>query len=420
MILLLATLTPFQPDVVPAKIAARFMGALHPSFEGRDVVDGARNLVLFAGWGVIWTLTALGPVRRIAIRATLTGAAISAAVEAAQLFSSNRFASLLDVTTNTAGSLAGALVLLGLVALVTQRRTARSFVGMPAALFAGGYGLATFLEAFTPLFRQDTVPGASGWPTARFAAAIAAFRLGSIADFTWSDFPIFLPAGAFAVAALVEHGRPYFQSAVRVILFGLGLSVLAELLHGALGQPMLLGAVFSHAVAVGLGAWIAAASLPRLSVEFRGAMRTRALSLAYVAILVAWELRPFVPELSLTEMFSKATGPWYIPLARLGGRVDFFSVVKVCAPFFLYLPLGGLLAVWPWRKRGLLQGPLPGVWLALATEAAQLLVRERLPDITDVLVQASGAIIGWTIKGRAGYRSYGETVWCVVESSRGS
>ena len=186
------------------------------------------------------------------------------------------------------------------------------------------------------------------------------------------------------------------------------MSVLAELLHGGVGQPMLLGAVLTHGAAVALGAWAAAASLPRLSVEFRGATRTRALSLAYLAVLSAWELRPFLPEVSLAEILSKATGQWYVPLARLGGRVDFFSVVKVCAPFFLYLPLGGLLAVWPWRKRGLLQGPLPGIWLALATEAAQLVVRERLPDITDVLVQASGAIIGWTIVRRAGYRSYGE------------
>jgi glycopeptide antibiotics resistance protein len=81
----------------------------------------------------------------------------------------------------------------------------------------------------------------------------------------------------------------------------------------------------------------------------------------------------------------------------------------VCAPFFLYLPLGGLLAVWPIRRQGWLSGPLPGVWLALALETAQLLVLDRTLDITDVLVQASGVVIGWAIVRRAGYKTYGET-----------
>jgi hypothetical protein len=36
-------------------------------------------------------------------------------------------------------------------------------------------------------------------------------------------------------------------------------------------------------------------------------------------------------------------------------------------------------------------------------------VQGRFVDVTDPLIQLSGAVIGWTIIRRAGYRPYGET-----------
>jgi VanZ family protein len=88
-------------------------------------------------------------------------------------------------------------------------------------------------------------------------------------------------------------------------------------------------------------------------------------------------------------------------------RMDFFSVVDVCSPFFLYLPFGALLAVWPLRRQGPLRGPLPGVYLAIAFEALQVLIAGRLPDITDALVQASAVLVGWAIMRRTGYPKRG-------------
>jgi hypothetical protein len=194
----------------------------------------------------------------------------------------------------------------------------------------------------------------------------------------------------------------------RVAIGGAALAVLAELLHGFLGQPMLVGSVLIHLLAILLGAWVTARALPRISVALRGKTRPQALALFYTAVLAAWAWRPFLPEVTWVAIAAKFAGTWYVPLAALGGRVDFFSVVDVCAPFFLYLPLGGLLAVWPLRREGLLSGPLPGIWCAIAFEAGQTLVWERTLDVTDVLVQASGVVIGWAIVQRAGYHVYGE------------
>ena len=98
---------------------ARLIAAMHPQFRPNDIVDAARNIVLFAGWGLVWMATA-PPQRawRSIGRATATGAAISITVELCQVASSNRYASILDVLTNTTGSFVGAFFFAALVRTV--------------------------------------------------------------------------------------------------------------------------------------------------------------------------------------------------------------------------------------------------------------------------------------------------------------
>jgi len=408
LILCIATLIPFNVDATGAHVAERISRALHPTLEGRDVVDGARNVVLFAGWGVVWALTAAGGVRRIIVQATLSGAAISTVVELIQLFSSNRITSLIDVSTNTIGAFIGAVILIIMVALAAQQRAARSYVGIPALFFAAAYGGATLFETLIPLFRQLDTPIAYGDPFTRFSASAATFSFHSITELTISDFVIFLPAGALAVMALAETGMPHARAQRVVIVWGTLLALIGEVLHGLLGQPMLIGAFLTHALAIGAGAWLAARYLSRLSVLLRGQQRPRALAVVYALALLAWSWRPFLPETEFTSLWAKLSAPWYVPLAALSGRVDFFSVADVCAQFLLYVPLGGLLAIWPLRNRGALGGPLPAVWLAFILEAGQLFIWQRTPDVTIPLIQASGAVIGYAIVQRAGYRVYGE------------
>jgi glycopeptide antibiotics resistance protein len=407
VVLLLATLVPFTPDADPGRVGERLGRMFHPGVSWGDVIDGARNIVLFAGWGAVWALTAArGSVRRILAAATGTGAVISVTVECLQLLSSNRNASVLDVATNTGGALAGAFGLILLIALAGERRRDRSFVGVPALVFGTGYGLSAFLEALIPLYRREMV--AYGGPLTRFHEALAAFAPGSLLDVPWTDLPLFVPAGALAVAALAESGADYDAALRRVLLWGGGLTVLAELLHGLLGEPLIAGAVVLHAAAVALGAWSAARYLPRLSVALRGAARPRALAVTYGAVLAAWSWRPFLPEIRPGEILLKLTRDWYVPLAALSVNQDLFSVVDVCAPFFRFLPLGGLLAVWPWRRHGWLRGPLPAVWLAVILEVGQILVAGRMMDITDMIIPAAGALVGWAVLRRAGYPVYGE------------
>lgn len=407
-LLLLATLSSFDFDPDRARVAARLARALDPHVGARDAIDALRNLALFAGWGVVWMATgAAGRTSRQLFLALVTGAAISVGVETAQLFSAVRNASLLDVVTNTVGTAIGALAFVVMVRLAAERHERKSFVGIPALTIAGTYGLACLLEAAVPLFRQDEVYGAVGGPLVRARVVLSAFEWRSLLDLPVEDFFLFLPAGLFLVAALTEAGKPYPAAKRRTVILGAFLAVLAELFHAPNGQPVIAGAALVHALAVATGAILAARWLPAWSQALRGAARSRSV-LQFLGVLIAlWALRPWVPE--LLPLSERLSHDWWVPLAALGGRMDVFSVVDVIAPFCLYVPLGALLAVWPWRRLGRMSGIWPAVYLAFATEALQLVVQGRFVDVTDPLIQASGAAIGWTIIRRAGYRPYGES-----------
>lgn len=407
-VLLLATLSPFGLDPTWANIAARLGRALHPSLAASDAVDAVRNVVLFAGWGTVWMITAPGTRVWASLRtAVITGAGISLTVESLQLWSTLRRASVVDVFTNTAGSALGALVLLTLVLVIRSKRGERSFVGIPAITIAGSYTAAAFAEALIPLFRQAAYPNVYGGPFGRFRVSLELFEFGSILPIPISDIVLFLPVGVYGVAALVERGQSYRQAGLRVSVAGGLLFALAEIGHGFLGQPIQLGPFIAHALGVTLGAVAAVLWLPGLTRQLRGHRRPLGLFVLHAFVLCLWSWRPFIPELDPSIIGYNLFERWWLPLASLGQRLDMFSVVDVSAGFFLYLPLGALLAVWPLRQRGVLRSFFPGIYLAALTELSQLLIAGRFMDVTDFLVQGAGVVVGWTVIRRAGFNPYG-------------
>lgn len=407
-ILLLATLSSLDLDVDPGRMAFRLRRMLQPTVSLSDAIDGARNVTLFAGWGLVWMATGAGGRSLVLLRnAVLTGGAISVFVEAVQLASSRRTASLLDFVTNTGGSLVGALVLVAVVVTLARTTDRRSFVGVPALLFALCYGVAVVAESLIPLFRQDLASPVSGALLGRLSRGIDEFSWTSVAELPVGDFLLFLPAGVFAVAALYEAGMEYRRAGVVVGAGALPVFVAAEVLHALLGIPIQAGAVLVHAGGVATGAALSARWLPVFTRRVRGPARPRWLTRGYVAVVAAWTLRPYVPELNGVAIATKVTAEWWVPLRALGRTMTFFTVVDVLVLFLLFLPLGGLLAVWPLRARGRLAGFAPALYLAIAFEVGQIFIAGRSPDITDLLVQSAAAAIGWTVVRRAGFRPYG-------------
>ncbi len=410
-IVLLATLTQldFSPDLTAA--AVRLARAFTPSLGWRDAIDGLRNTVLFAGLGATWVMTSLtGRVGAEIERASLVALGLSVTVEGLQVFSPIRTASIVDVTTNTLGALAGALVVAYLLVALHRPRNDRSYLGVPTFLPAGAYGLAALCEALTPLFRSTPLPRLYGGPLARLHATLGLalpLRLGEV---PWSDLLLFAPVGFVVVMLLSERGHPAREAWPVVAAIGAACAFAAELVHGMFGLSIRWEAAATHAVAVAAGAWWAKRRLASLSQTLRGETRALAGLAAYALLLVAWGWRPFLPQTDLAAIAEQITAGHLVPLASLAQRVDVFSGLHVAQQFLLFLPLGCVLAVWPLRFRGGWSHLWPGLWLAVGIEAGHLVIVDRYFDVTNALIACAGLGIGWLAVRRSGFRPYGEAL----------
>ena len=407
-ILLLATLTHLEPVLDTSSAAARAGSALSVHLTPKALIDAARNVALFAGWGLVWMTTAKpGRTLRSVALALGTGVLISVGVETAQLFSDVRNASPLDVLSNGGGALLGAVAVIVAVRWLAQLRTARSFVGLPAWVFAGSYGLAILGEAFMPLLRQ-THMRVYGSPLTRFRYVIEKFDPASFAVLPLSEIVLYLPAGFFLAAALVEGGRGYRRSATLAAVGGSVLVVLAEVARGAASFEIAGGPILVHVAALFAGAVAAAYLLPLVARHLRGRERPQLLFVLYALVIAFWYLRPYIPQLHPSAWIEQLTGHWWMPMAFAVARLDLFSIIDVTNVFFLFFPLGALLAVWPFKTRGWWGGILPGIWLAAVVEFAQLFVVGRTLALADILVAAAAVWTGSVLVRRAGFPLRGE------------
>ena len=408
LILLLATLTNLGPAFDPAAAAARAGEAFDTRLTPKDALDAVRNVVLFAGWGLVWMATApAGATLRSLALAVGTGVAISVFVEFVQLFSDVRNASALDVLYNGAGAVIGAVVVVVAVRRLTRHRANRSFVGLPAALFAGGYGIVVLGEALIPLFRQHRL-SVWGDPLSRLAYSLRAFEPASFGVLPLSEIVLFLPAGFFLAAAIAEAGNGYRRSGWIAAVVGSILIVATEVIRGAASVAIPGGPIVVHVGSVAGGAAAAALLLPRITRRFRGAERPQLLFAVYAGIVLLWYLRPYIPETDPSVWFAQVTGRWWMPMAFATARMDLFSVIDVTHGFFLFLPVGGLLAVWPFRRTGPWSGIVPGIVLAVVVEASQVFVAGRTLALADMLIGAAGVWTGWVIVRRADYPVRGQ------------
>jgi len=274
-------------------------------------------------------------------------------------------------------------------------------------VFAAGYGLAAALEAMSPLLRQERIPGTWGRPLERLSVALSNTP-GPSDGFSLTDVLLFAPAGFFAVAAVAEFSGGYRRTALWVTVCGMAASIMFELVRGAGGYPIGPGAIAAHAVAIAIGAVVAMRWMPTLTRALRGPARPLALWWSYAFVLATWYLRPFSPEVSVATIAAKLPIDRLIPLQAYRERIDLFTVADVAIPVLLLVPLGSLLAVWPFRRRGPWCGILPAVYLVIGLELAQILFAGRYFDITDVLVAVAALGLGWGITLRAGFGTYGE------------
>ena len=409
LVVLLATLTHFQFDPDPAMVSWRWHRALVFATSGSDVVDAARNVLLFAGFGAVWLVTSprLHQWREV-VWITFIGCVLSTCVETAQLFSASRTSSVNDVTTNTLGALLGAAGVVVMTQVLARLRGRAPVTGVPLLTVALSYWCAVGAEMFSPLYRHGMNPWAGGSIANRLANALRYLKPFTVERVSLTDMALFAPGGAAMQVALVELGMGNGAATWLVAVAGAIFSFGVEIAHGIAGQPIEVSAIIGHTIGIALGAVLAWCIGPSATSRGSERQRARALAAALAVLLVAWAWRPFLPRLSWQAVRLQMTAPHLTPLGVLGTTSDLFGVMDVAEQFFLYVSIGVVLAVWPLRYRGWVANLLPGVYLAVVLEVGQILVLSRVFDVTDLLTQCAAVAVGFVVARRAGCEARGE------------
>lgn len=400
-VIIVATLSNLGFDPVLHDAIPRLVRALEPAPRLSDAVDGARNVVLFAGLGALWIATTAERRFAPAVRhVTLLGMALSATVETLQLFSPIRTASILDVITNTTGAAAGALAAVALVRLVRWERAREPLGGVPMLLVAASYSAAVAMEEFAPAFRGPLLPNLGGSLAARIARAWHAVDWRTLAAIPRIDILLFAPAGAMIVTALAGLGVRRWVAAAGVVTLGAVGSAAIEVAHSVAYVPILPGAFVSHALALAAGAVLGATSFDAIAAVLRRPSALRAVTAAYAALVAAWSWRPYRIDLSRADMAEQLSAEHVIPLRYLINHTSLFTVTDVLTQGALFLPLGVALAVQPPGRRGIGGGLWPAVLLSLVVELGKIAIVRQSLDVTHVLIECGAAGIGWLLVRR--------------------
>lgn len=419
LVVLLATLADFHFDPDPAMVSWRWHRAFVFATSGSDVVDAARNVLLFAGFGAVWLVTSprLHPWREVAW-ITFIGCLLSVCVETAQLFSASRTSSVNDVTTNTLGALLGAAGVVVMTQVLARLRRRATVTGIPLMTVALSYWCAMGAEMFSPFYRHGMNPWAGGSIANRLANALRYVKPFAVDRVSLTDLALFAPGGAAMQIALVELGMGNGAAAWLVAVAGAVFSLGVELAHGIAGQPIEVSAIVGHTLGIALGAVLGWSFGPSAASRGTERQRARVLAAALGILLVAWAWRPFLPRVSWQAVRSQVTVPHLTPLGVLGTSSDLFGVMDVAEQFFLYVSIGVVLAAWPLRYRGWVANVLPGFYLAAVLEAGQIVVMSRVFDVTDLLTQCAAVAVGFVVARRAGCEARGELLPYVAVTAR--
>jgi len=409
LVVLLATLTHFHFDSDPAMVSWRWHRALVFATSGSDVVDAARNVLLFAGFGAVWLVTSprLHQWREV-VWITFLGCVLSTCVETAQLFSASRTSSVNDVTTNTLGALLGAAGVVVMTQVLARLRGRAPVTGVPLLTVALSYWCAMGAEMFSPLYRHGMNPWAGGSIANRLANALRYVKPFTVERVSLTDMALFAPGGAVMQVALVELGMGNGAATWLVAVAGAIFSSGVEIAHGIAGQPIEVSAIIGHTLGIALGAVLAWCFAPSATSRGTERQRARVLAAALAALVIAWAWRPFLPRVSWQAVRFQLTAPHLTPLGMLGTTSDLFGVMDVAEQFFLYVSIGVVLAAWPLRYRGWVANLLPGLYLAVVLEVGQILVLSRVFDVTDLLTQCAAVAVGFVVARRAGCEARGE------------
>ena len=389
----LATLLNLHAEPSLANVVERLRHAVEPTLRANDLIDAARNIALFFGWGAIYTLTARIPLTRRDVGvATVVGMLASFSVESAQLFSPVRQASILDLFTNTIGSLLGALSfrLLERRAISDMRRG--TMIGVPGWMPAGAVLVLAFGLTFAPSTRAGRVLSWAGSPFTRGQVVESHQPLTVPLVALVTDVVAWIVVGLVVAVAISDRtGEIRRRQLVAWLVLAPGLLALAHLGRDLVGfqREQITAAVQGTSLALGLLAGLVSVPAWRRRCTARS---DRALHVGLLVMLVGAVIS-WTPHWSHVDS-ARPRFSWsqLIPMMSLLERQDLTSVFLVLQRAGIGAALGACLAA---RRRVGVPHPRlrAAIGFAALLEVGQLLVPSRYPDVTDVMITSAAAIL---------------------------
>jgi VanZ family protein len=390
------TMIPFRFDLDAAEAARKLRSMGEPFARAVSRTDAVSNVLLFLplggliGFRLARRGTGLG---MILVVAAVSGLALSASVECAQLFLPGRVPSLVDLATNTAGAALGALVGWPLIrrawpawspaigAFVRRRPMAACAVA--AGIGLGVAGLIPFDVSLDPgdvkaaLSRARPIPFG---PPLRGPTPPAEPWSWAGEGLTW------LLMGGLVTLALGEAGWGGWRVIAKAVALCGALSLAIEASQLAIASRTAdMTSVLLALIGSAAGAAAVAGFPGRDPRRWTG---PALLIWGIVVLLAAW-----TPPL-LTSPSAWSLRPWQlVPFWAYYERTDASALADLFNQAMGFIPLGVLLAARDVRgsvRRALLLG----LGVGLVLEAGQLALADRTAEITDALSAAAGAALG--------------------------
>jgi VanZ family protein len=386
---------------------------------GGSWADVYSNIAFFMPWGFLLAIWRVGRGSNwwaTLVLALLSAACLSGSVEIVQIFAPGRSTSVVDLVTNTFGSIVGAAIgwpLARWVWPVASVRIRQLLLSRPVAACALTVAMGLLLAGLSPSYNKLGANGvaaslkmarlipfgpSSGGPTRAAKACLWGAEL-----LAWM-----LTGGLFVLAAR-ESGQRGVRAIASIVALVTGLSLAIEAMQVVIpGRDVDMSSVLLALSGSALGA----ALVTRLAaVDARRWIEPALLIWGVATMLAAWNPprftwpdRPFLRPEMIVPYWSYFDSRTLEDVADVVGQAVYF------------LPLGAMLAARSWRQ-SFLSAVMIGFSVAVVLEFGQAFLPARTADVSDAISAAAGTGLGlalWRWGESARTSSMGVTRYRVV------
>jgi VanZ family protein len=396
LFIIYGTTLPFDFSASAERVHERLLRLWEYPLRIGSRTDLISNVLLFMPWGFLLALWRAGRGTSLPVTVVLSllsGALLSGSVELAQLYAPSRTTSVVDLSTNTLGSILGTLigwpftrwVWPSLSVWVRQMIASRPLTGCAVAAAAGLVlaGLTPFDVSLdvgdlkAALKKARPIP--FGPPLRGFAPPAKPWAWSS-EILTWTL------AGGLCALALRESGQRGARVLIRGVALCGSLSLVIEAVQIIIpSREIDLTSVVLALLGSAFGASIVEHFTPGSA---RGWITPALVIWGLVVAISAWTPPNFTwpePPFLRPERV--------VPFWSYYVRTNVEDLADLIGQVLAFLPLGALLAARSWRQ-SVAGTVLIGLGCGLLLEFGQIFLPDRTAELTDVLSAAVGAGLG--------------------------